>query len=196
MWPPEVPRDSGSWYIHKILTSITRYAGDMRTLSLALACLAGAANMAAPIGAVRAPPPCDQGQVSAAQALIDRVLGGAASSAASFALSCSKSENSTSIESSTPSFVLHTSPAGGPIAISGSSGVALASGFHWYLKHSCNVSVLYGHQTIAMAAIPSTWPSIPTTVTMQSPVQWQYYMNVCTHSYSAAWWDWERWQVM
>ena len=62
--------------------------------------------------------------------------------------------------------------------------------------HSCNVSVLYGHQTIAMAAIPSTWPSIPTTVTMQSPVQWQYYMNVCTHSYSAAWWDWERWQVM
>jgi alpha-N-acetylglucosaminidase len=31
---------------------------------------------------------------------------------------------------------------------------------------------------------------------MQSPVQWQYYMNVCTHSYSAAWWDWERWQVM
>lgn len=165
----------------------------MRLLNLALVSLAAWNMGAAQVGAMRAAPPCDQAQVSAAQALIDRVLGGA--SAASFALSCAKSKSSTSIESSAPSFVLHASPAGGPIRISGSSGVALASGFHWYLKHSCNASVLYGHQSIANAAIPATWPSIPTTVTMQSPVQWQYYMNVCTHSYSAAWWDWERWQV-
>ena len=161
----------------------------MRTMLQALAATANIVSVAA----VRAPPACDQAQVTAAQQLIDRVLGGGGS-AESFALSCSNLEERHE-GGSFPSFVLHASPAGGPIAISGSSGVALASGFHWYLKHSCNVSLLYGHQSIAKAAIPSTWPAVPTTVSMESPVQWQYYMNVCTHSYSAAWWDWERWQT-
>jgi|EP01047_Picozoa_sp_COSAG01_P031783 alpha-N-acetylglucosaminidase len=139
------------------------------------------------------PPVCDKAQVMAAQALIGRVLGISMSDAgSSFSLSCTDEEEESS--SVTPSFKLHASPAGGPIAISGSSGVALASGFHWYLKHSCNVSVLYGHQRIPNQAVPKTWPAQAATVTMHSPVAHQYYMNVCTHSYSAAWWDWPRWQ--
>jgi hypothetical protein len=31
-------------------------------------------------------------------------------------------------------------------------------------------------------------------VRVQSPVQFRYYMNVCTNSYSMVWWDWKRWQ--
>lgn len=25
-------------------------------------------------------------------------------------------------------------------------------------------------------------------------MRYRYYLNVCTHSYSAAWWRWERWE--
>lgn len=28
----------------------------------------------------------------------------------------------------------------------------------------------------------------------KSPVQFRYYMNVCTNSYSMVWWDWKRWE--
>jgi alpha-N-acetylglucosaminidase len=29
---------------------------------------------------------------------------------------------------------------------------------------------------------------------MQSPVKYRYYLNVCTHSYSSVWWQWDRWE--
>ena len=143
------------------------------------------------VAGMRAPPACTADQVAAAEALVGRVLGGV-EAASAFKLSCSAQDVQAQ---ATPSFELHASPAGGPIAISGTTGVALASGFHWYLKHYANTSIMYGHGSIGKPAVPSSWPAVPTALAMQSPTQFSYYMNVCTHSYSAAWWDWPRWEA-
>ena len=40
--------------------------------------------------------------------------------------------------------------------------------------------------------LPELLPAAPVT-RMVSPVKWRYYMNVCTVSYSSAFWSWERW---
>ena len=51
------------------------------------------------------------------------------------------------------------------------------------LQHSgCNIN------------LPSPLPTVAAPVHMRSPVLYRYYMNVCTASYSMAWWDWDRWQ--
>lgn len=43
--------------------------------------------------------------------------------------------------------------------------------------------------------MPTVLPNITVPVSVQIPVKWRYYMNVCTVSYSAVWWDWARWQM-
>ena len=40
-----------------------------------------------------------------------------------------------------PAFEIST-PGPGRVALSGTSGVALASAFHWYLKYGCNASIM------------------------------------------------------
>jgi alpha-N-acetylglucosaminidase len=42
--------------------------------------------------------------------------------------------------------------------------------------------------------LPNPLPQVATEVSMNAPVRWRYYMNVCTVSYSSAWWDWARWE--
>lgn len=81
----------------------------------------------------------------------------------------------------------------GRIAIRGTSGVAIASGLRWYLRHVANVSVAYGNASVPAAAVPDVWPAVATEVDVESPVRWRYYMNVVTHSYAAPWWNWDRW---
>jgi alpha-N-acetylglucosaminidase len=42
--------------------------------------------------------------------------------------------------------------------------------------------------------LPSPLPQVAEAVVMNAPVQWRYYLNVCTVSYSSAWWNWTRWE--
>jgi alpha-N-acetylglucosaminidase len=35
-------------------------------------------------------------------------------------------------------------------------------------------------------------PVVPSKQRVKSAVAWRYYMNVCTVSYSMAFWDWDR----
>jgi alpha-N-acetylglucosaminidase len=93
------------------------------------------------------------------------------------------------------------------VGIRGSSGVALASGLHWYLKHGCNISVAYGATPLNTTALPSVWPSVSAcpisagfnatirTVRVVSPFRYRYYFNPVAHSYAAWSWDWARWQA-
>jgi alpha-N-acetylglucosaminidase len=81
------------------------------------------------------------------------------------------------------------------VPVRGSSGVALASGLYWYLKYHCNASVTWGESgTGDNLVLPNPLPQVATEVSMNAPVRWRYYMNVCTVSYSSAWWDWARWE--
>lgn len=81
------------------------------------------------------------------------------------------------------------------ITISGSTGVSLASGLNWYLKYFCNCQVSWGRNGSGnQLNIPSTLPGIPTPITQKSLGKYSYYMNICTLSYSSAFWDWSRWE--
>lgn len=43
--------------------------------------------------------------------------------------------------------------------------------------------------------VPSLWPSIGSTpLKVKRNTPWSYIMNVCTHSYSLVWYDWQEWQ--
>src|SRR6185312_5066325 len=77
------------------------------------------------------------------------------------------------------------------ILIKGNNGVSLASGLNWYLKKYCNsqFSIIDKH-----IALPEKLrlPAKPELVCTK--YQYRYFFNVCTFSYTMAWWDWDDWQ--
>jgi alpha-N-acetylglucosaminidase len=86
----------------------------------------------------------------------------------------------------------------GTVFIQGTTGVAMASGVHWYLKYWCNASIAWGlrgsgnqFQTVPA---PASLPQPVGTTKVVSPVKYRYYMNVCTLGYSMVWWNMTRWQ--
>lgn len=75
------------------------------------------------------------------------------------------------------------------VSIAGSSGVAAAWGFHYYLKNYCMSHISWDGNQIT---IPPVLPTANITVTAND--WFRYYQNVCTTSYSFVWWSWERWE--
>jgi alpha-N-acetylglucosaminidase len=91
----------------------------MFRLSLVATCVAAAAAAGDPIGSVTA--------------LVGRLLGPAYTS--SFAFSVIPADNATGHD------VFELDYSAGKPVIRGNTGVALASGFHWYLKYTLNASI-------------------------------------------------------
>ncbi len=87
--------------------------------------------------------------------------------------------------------VFELESAHGKIVIRGSSGIAIASGLNWYLKYRCNCNISWCGNNLKL---PDPLPKIENKVRNASPYKLRNYMNYCTHSYSAAWWDWPRWE--
>lgn len=81
----------------------------------------------AAVGETLAPTP-PSGQIAAAQSLIARVAGEARAQGFDLEL-LDGSDNQTT----TPAFEI-SAPSEGRIRLAGTSGIALASAFHWYLK--------------------------------------------------------------
>jgi len=77
------------------------------------------------------------------------------------------------------------------LIIKGSSGVAVSSGFYWYLKHVCKSHLSWCGNRVH---VPYPFPEVSIPVRKVTPYKFRYYLNYCTHSYSMAFWDWERWQ--
>jgi len=100
-------------------------------------------------------------------------------------------------------FVLQTIPAengrdvfeiesrDGRIVVRGSSGVAIASGWNWYLNHYCHCHVSRQGNPLTL---PDPLPSVPQKVHRVSPFPHRYYLNFCAFSYSVAWYDWPQWE--
>lgn len=84
------------------------------------------------------------------------------------------------------------------ILILGVSGVEISSGLHWYLKHYCAAHISWdktGGAQLSSVPHPGSLPRVPSGgVLNRRPVDWSYYQNAVTSSYSFAWWDWERWE--
>jgi alpha-N-acetylglucosaminidase len=90
--------------------------------------------------------------------------------------------------------VFEIEPLGQKIVISGSSGIALCSGFNYYLKNYCNASYNWrcGNNMNINGALPSDFKKIRKV----TPYQYRYMFNYCTFSYSMAFWDWGQWEKM
>lgn len=80
---------------------------------------------------------------------------------------------------------------GGKVVLRGNTPVALATAYNQYLKYECNAHVSWlGDQLDLPEVLPLPRQKVHNTINGK----YRVYMNYCTLSYSAAWWDWERWQ--
>ena len=79
----------------------------------------------------------------------------------------------------------------GKIVVRGSTGVAIASGLNWYLKHYCHAHVSWSGQQLKL---PDPLPLLETKVRIVTPYRYRHYFNYCTYGYTMAWWDWPRWE--
>lgn len=79
----------------------------------------------------------------------------------------------------------------GKILIKGNTPVSMATGLNWYLKYYCNCSFSFCENQIKL---PKELPAIQGALRKESELQCNFYMNYCTFSYTAAFWDWERWE--
>ena len=80
---------------------------------------------------------------------------------------------------------------GDKVVLKGNNPVAIATAFNQYLKYTCNVHISWlGNRLDLPEKLPLPTETIKNTINGK----YRVYMNYCTVSYSAAWWDWKRWQ--
>ena len=80
---------------------------------------------------------------------------------------------------------------GNRVVLKGNNAVALATAFNQYLKYTCGAHVSwFGNQL----NLPDELPLPSHTVRNTINGKYRVYLNYCTVSYTAAYWDWERWQ--
>ncbi|XP_063962640.1 alpha-N-acetylglucosaminidase-like [Lytechinus pictus] len=105
-------------------------------------------------------------------------------------------------------FILHVDPAignddqldsfeisadGTSVKVIGTTGVALVWGVQHYLVHYCNCHISWDGNQLYLPP-DGQWPVIKPPLKVTTPNRFRYYQNVCTVSYTFAWWDWERWE--
>ena len=67
----------------------------------------------------------------------------------------------------------------------------MAAAFGWYVKYTLKFNISWcGRRILKIDGI------LPMPESYRRVIRQKYrvYMNYCTHSYSAAWWDWDRWE--
>ena len=79
----------------------------------------------------------------------------------------------------------------GKIVLRGNSPIAIASALNWYLKYYCLQQYSWNNLQVSL---PSVLPVVPEKVRKESPYRDRSYLNYCTFSYTAAFWDWDRWE--
>ena len=84
-----------------------------------------------------------------------------------------------------------TSQDGKP-CIKGNNTVAVTTGINWYLNHYAHVNIAWNNLTTDLSAV--SFPLPTQEETHNCSVDYRYYLNYCTFSYSMSVWTWERWQ--
>lgn len=81
--------------------------------------------------------------------------------------------------------------ADGAIVIRGNSGVAMASGFNYYLKNYVNVDYnpMYGSNVALKELKP-----VGGKVVKEAQFDLRYALNFCTYSYTMAFWNWDEYE--
>jgi alpha-N-acetylglucosaminidase len=80
----------------------------------------------------------------------------------------------------------------------GTTGVELCAGLHWYIKYWCGAHVSWdktGGAQLFTIPPPGSLPQLQDGgITIHRVVEWNYYQNVVTSSYSYVWWKWDQWE--
>lgn len=77
----------------------------------------------------------------------------------------------------------------GHLTVRGSSPSALCYATDRYMREKCRSMVCWSGKNVN---IPEKWPEFEESRT--SPYELRYFLNVCTFGYTAAYWDWKRWE--
>lgn len=91
-----------------------------------------------------------------------------------------------------PEDFFEISSAFGKPLIRGNNYVNIAAGLNWYLKYYAGVHMSWNN--LSGAKLPEVLPLPIATEKRTTDAVVRYYLNYCTHSYSMAFWNWERWQ--
>jgi len=94
------------------------------------------------------------------------------------------------VQPSEEDFFEISTEAGRPL-ITGNSPVNIAAGINWYLKYYTGNHLTWNNMTVVL---PDVLPLPAKPERRSTYASQRYYLNYCTHSYSMAFWDWERWQ--
>ena len=77
------------------------------------------------------------------------------------------------------------------IELSGVTAGSIAAALNWYLKYTADCQVSWAGDNLNLA---TPLPRVSENITMTRPYKYGYYENVCTVSYTMAFWQWDRWQ--
>ena len=81
----------------------------------------------------------------------------------------------------------------GKTVIRGNTGLVMATGLNWYLKHYCHCHVSwYGRRL----DLPDPLPEVQPKVRQTSWAQYRYFLNYCCFGYSLPWWNWAQWEEL
>eukprot|EP01064_Diplonema_japonicum_P009889 TRINITY_DN17307_c0_g2_i1.p1 TRINITY_DN17307_c0_g2~~TRINITY_DN17307_c0_g2_i1.p1 ORF type:complete len:722 (+),score=146.96 TRINITY_DN17307_c0_g2_i1:36-2201(+) len=80
---------------------------------------------------------------------------------------------------------------GGKIELSGNTAGSVGAALNWYLKYFANCQMTWSGDNLHL---PTPLPKVPNDIAITRPYKYGYYENVCTVSYSMAWWEWDRWE--
>lgn len=80
----------------------------------------------------------------------------------------------------------------GKPSISGSTLSALTTGIGWYLNHYAHINLTWNNPRTDLVSATLPLPSEP--LTHCTGIDYRYYLNYCTFSYSMSTFTWDRWQ--
>ncbi|KAK3278713.1 hypothetical protein CYMTET_13361 [Cymbomonas tetramitiformis] len=118
------------------------------------------------------------------RALLERVFGQASSSR--FTVKYSRREDSAAF------FTLSEAGQGRILHIQADGPLSACSGVHHYCLHHGLCTVTWGVK--AKPRLPAIVSLPSAEVSRTRVLKYGYYLNVCTPSYTMAWWSWEQWQ--
>jgi alpha-N-acetylglucosaminidase len=148
---------------------------------------AGAASVTGPRPVATFPPHL-VGSVDAVVDLLQRVLPGSASH---FELAIEP--RCPGIPAGKACFTL-TDGVDETIKITGTSASEITGGIGIYLREHCNMTIGWPRGGGSRIFIPSPWPRIGRLISRVRSVPYSHVTQVCTHSYTLVWHDWEAWE--
>lgn len=130
------------------------------------------------------------GNVSAVKALLERVLPG---SSAHFELSISPT--CPEVPAGKACFTLADSSDGMHIVLTGTSASELTAGLGVYFREFCHMTLGWVRGGGSrLFTPPDGWPRVGSPLSRARSVPYSHITQVCTHSYTLAWHNWQEWE--